>query len=60
PDAAYLRPDPSESFVSMTRTVCAQFPDYPPYRGQYGEIIPHLTVADRSASNADKVAERLK
>lgn len=45
PDALYLAPEPSEPFRQLTKTVVRVFPDTPPYRGAFKEIIPHLTVA---------------
>ena len=37
-----------------------EFPEYPPYGGKFTEIIPHLTVANRSAEfSAIAAAESL-
>ena len=46
--AVYLAPDPAEPFVELAKSVTAAFPEYPPYRGLYPKIIPHLTVAQTS------------
>jgi 2'-5' RNA ligase len=49
----YLEPDPAEPFQALTRALAAEFPEYPPYRGQFDDVIPHLTVAhDPAAPNA--------
>jgi len=45
PDTLYLAPDPAEPFISLTRAVAAAFPQFPPYGGQFSDIVPHLTVA---------------
>lgn len=37
----------------MTNAISEEFPAYPPYSGMYDEIIPHLTIADTSADEAD-------
>jgi len=54
PEAAYLAPEPVEPFVSLTRSVWAAFPEFPPYEGRHAEIVPHLTVA--FGTTADAVA----
>jgi 2'-5' RNA ligase len=41
----YLAPDPPEPFVAITRALVDRWPEYPPYRGTYAAVIPHLTVA---------------
>ncbi len=41
----FLAPDPPEPFVSLTEAVWRSWPKFPPYRGAYDEIVPHLTVA---------------
>jgi 2'-5' RNA ligase superfamily protein len=45
PGTLYLAPEPAEPFRLLTRRVTQVFPNYPPYRGRYSDIIPHLTVA---------------
>ena len=60
PDASYLSPDPIESFVSLTQALVREFPNYPPYGGRFSTIVPHLTVADKSAANAAIAEQELK
>ena len=45
PGLLYLAPDPSEPFIALTEAVWRSWPKFPPYRGAYDEIVPHLTVA---------------
>jgi 2'-5' RNA ligase len=45
PSAIYLRPEPPEPFVRLTRLVEHAFPGYPAYAGKHGGSMPHLTVA---------------
>jgi 2'-5' RNA ligase len=45
PMATYLRPDPGEPFIALTKGLVHQFPKQLPYGGQYDAIVPHLTVA---------------
>jgi 2'-5' RNA ligase len=45
PDVLYLVPEPSGPFVALTERLVRQFPDFPPYGGQYQSVVPHLTVA---------------
>ena len=56
---AYLAPEPATPFVSLTSAIVAEFPDYPSYGGAHKEIVPHLTVADGDAAQADLAADRL-
>ncbi len=48
-DVLWLSPDPAASFRALTGAVHAAFPDYPPFRGAFAQVIPHLTVGDRPA-----------
>lgn len=46
PGVWFLAPEPAGAFKALTRAVQARFPDYPPYRGVFGDdSVPHLTVA---------------
>ena len=49
PESLYLAPEPDEPFISLTEAIVHEFPECPPYGGKFTEIIPHLTVANRSA-----------
>ena len=49
PQSLYLVPEPDELFISLTEAIVREFPEYPPYGGKFTEIVPHLTVANRSA-----------
>jgi 2'-5' RNA ligase len=48
PEVVYLAPDPTEPFLRLTGAVATRWPEAPPYRGIYDELIPHLTVAHTS------------
>ena len=45
PGALYLAPAPSKPFIALTVALVRQFPEYPPYGGQFRTVVPHLTVA---------------
>ena len=45
PGAVYLAPEPSAPFIELTKRLVREFPEFPPYSGQYEGIVPHLTVA---------------
>ena len=49
PESLYLVPEPDEPFILLTEAIVGEFPDYPPYGGKFPKIVPHLTVANRSA-----------
>lgn len=40
----YLAPEPSRPFRQLTHELFKRFPEYPPHGGQFGEVIPHLSV----------------
>jgi 2'-5' RNA ligase len=42
----WLHPEPSAPFAALTDAVWRRFPDYPPYEGAHGVVIPHLTVSE--------------
>lgn len=42
----YLEPDTPARFRLLTEAVVSKFPDYPPYNGEFAEVIPHLTIAE--------------
>ena len=46
PPAIYLEPKPVEQFSAMIEALIAAFPNFPPYGGTVGEVIPHLTVVE--------------
>jgi hypothetical protein len=59
PFTAYLEPEPKESFIALTQGLAHAFPDYPPFRGEFTSIIPHLTVAQGNALEAETTAREL-
>jgi 2'-5' RNA ligase len=59
PQEAYLRPQPNEPFIALTRGLAAAFPEYPPYEGRHTDIVPHLTVAQGSAAAAEQAVEEM-
>lgn len=54
PGVLYLAPEPAEPFAGLTETVSAAYPAYPPYGGQFGAIVPHLTVAEGEDALLDR------
>jgi hypothetical protein len=60
----YLAPEPGLPFVDMTTLVTSAFPSYRPYRGEFAEVVPHLTVGEaahplRLRHAAERVRPRL-
>ena len=53
PGILYLEPDPDHPFRKLTEALLRRYPDFPPYGGVYEEVIPHLTVIDRSRERPD-------
>jgi hypothetical protein len=42
----YLAPEPTATFVDLTRELARRYPDTPPYEGLYPDIVPHCTLDD--------------
>ncbi len=59
PATVYIEPRPAAPFIDLTERLAAEFPGCPPYGGTHADIIPHLTVADGSADEADIVEQSL-
>jgi hypothetical protein len=53
----WIEPEPSDPFRTLTDAVVARWPDWPPYRGQFDVVIPHLTVAESATAPLEAVAE---
>lgn len=45
PDVLYLPPEPGEPFDNLINLVAREFPESPPYGGDFETVIPHLTIA---------------
>lgn len=54
PSVLYLAPEPDDDLLRLTLAIVKQFPETPPYEGEFAEIIPHLSVAQ--ADNAEQLA----
>lgn len=57
-DVLWLAPQPEEGFRALTEAVTHAFPDYPPYEGQFDDVVPHLTVGHRGTPEQLKEVER--
>jgi hypothetical protein len=40
----WLAPEDPKPFRALTEGLWREFPDYPPYGGQFDEVIPHLSL----------------
>jgi 2'-5' RNA ligase len=45
PGFLYLRPEPGQAFVAITEALAQAFRAFPPYAGEFADIVPHVTVA---------------
>ena len=46
----YLGPEPDCQLRELTSRLATAFPEFPPYGGRYGDVVPHLTLDRRSAT----------
>jgi 2'-5' RNA ligase len=54
----WVAPDPAEPFRALTAAVVREFPAFPPFGGQYENVVPHLTVANGAPLDDMLAAER--
>jgi 2'-5' RNA ligase len=60
PGVLYLAPEPAEPLVALTGAVAGEWPEAPPYAGQFSEVIPHLTVVHgRDEATVDAIEPKL-
>ena len=45
PEVLFIAPEPAEPFVALTHAVHERWPEHPPYRGEFEDVVPHLTIA---------------
>ncbi|MER5637655.1 2'-5' RNA ligase family protein [Kitasatospora sp. NPDC002227] len=45
PDVLYLAPTQADRLRALTTAVADRWPEAPPFRGRFADIVPHLTVA---------------
>jgi 2'-5' RNA ligase len=57
-EVLWLAPDAGERFRELTDLVSTAFPEYPPYDGQFDDVVPHLTVADHGPLNEMRAVEQ--
>jgi 2'-5' RNA ligase len=53
PGVLWLAPEPALPIRNLTLALCAAFPDWLPYGGDVDMIVPHLTLAHLSGSDAE-------
>jgi hypothetical protein len=54
----WLGPEDPAPFSRLTAAVFAEFPDFPPFEGQFAEVVPHLTVGHGCPVEAMRRAEQ--
>jgi 2'-5' RNA ligase len=60
-DVLYLAPDDPAPFSDLTAAVVGEFPEHPPYAGEYEDLAPHLTVAHATTfADLDAVEAQLR
>lgn len=53
--AAYLSPEPAALFRRLTQGLHHLFPEFPPYGGQFDEVVPHLSVPLAPGENTESL-----
>ncbi|WP_319460873.1 2'-5' RNA ligase family protein [Micromonospora sp. RTP1Z1] len=57
-EVLWLAPEDPQPFRILTELVHTAFPDFPPFEGQFDDVVPHLTVAHGCDSADMQAAER--
>jgi 2'-5' RNA ligase superfamily len=47
PGSLYLVPHPDDAIRRLIASLSAAYPAYPPYGGDFPDVVPHVTVADQ-------------
>jgi 2'-5' RNA ligase len=59
-EVLYLAPEPDEPFRQLTLSIWNLFPETPPYRGKWSDIVPHLrTPKDETPARVQWLVDRL-
>lgn len=53
----WLAPEPVKPFHELIAALTEAFPEHPPYEGAHAEVIPHLTVAEKTVRLETVAAE---
>jgi hypothetical protein len=46
PGVLYLDPEPAYGLRRLTTKIFEEWPEAPPFRGEFDDVIPHLTIAN--------------
>jgi len=57
-EVLWLASDCTERFRSLTELVWTAFRAYPPFEGQFEDVVPHLTIANHGSLDEMHAAER--
>lgn len=58
PTVIYLKPEPEQLFKDLADAVVNSFPASLPYEGKFGDVVPHLTVAEvENKDDLDKILQ---
>ncbi|GHJ23956.1 hypothetical protein TPA0909_55700 [Streptomyces albus] len=58
PGVLYLVPEPAAPLRALTAAVARRWPSHPPYGGLFGDLAPHLTVANSGGAALHRDIER--
>jgi hypothetical protein len=56
-EVLWLAPEPSTPFRDLTNAVWTEFPEHPPYEGAIADVVPHLTVGERSRATLQELRD---
>ena len=60
PTTLYLAPDPPEPFESLSEALADHYPECEPNVHAFGEVVPHLTVAEGGAAVMDAAESEIE
>ena len=53
----YLVPEPADPLIGLTTAITQRWPRWPPYRGRFEDVVPHLSILDGRAPSEDLKAQ---
>ncbi|HET6698527.1 MAG TPA: 2'-5' RNA ligase family protein [Nocardioidaceae bacterium] len=56
----YLVPEPAAPFRQLTHELVRRFPEFPPYGGEFDDVVPHLSVPTVPAQDHDALRAEIE
>jgi 2'-5' RNA ligase len=55
-DVLWLAPEPDDAFRALTTAAWELYPEFPPYGGEFDDVVPHLTIGAQPRATRAQLA----